>query len=308
MKRAATAFVLLLALSPLARADEESGTKKLFGGMLKRVKVNVGGKEYGVNERQLEGATKTVKAFRKSAEEISESEERFIGRAVSAQLLSRYKPYDDEALNGYLQSVLQAVAGVSDRPEIGGGWHAQALDSDEVNAFAAPGGFVLVTTGLLKKLKSEDELAGVLAHEAAHVCLKHGLKTIKASRLTKAFSILGAEAAKEYSPSELKQLTEVFGGAVDDVVNDLVVKGYSRDKEYEADKKGAAYARAANYDPEGLSRSIEALGGAKGGLLKTHPGAKQRLKELESEPVSPSEDYRESAARQKRFEARLSVP
>lgn len=306
MKRAAAALAMLLTLGLGARAQEESGTKKLFGGMLKKVKVNVGGKDYGVNERQLEGATKTVKAFRKSAEEISESEERFIGRAVAAQLLSRYKPYEDEALNGYLQSVLQAVAGVSDRPEIGGGWHAQALDSEEVNAFAAPGGFVLVTTGLLKTLKSEDELAGVLAHETAHVCLKHGLKTIKASRLTKAFSILGAEAAKEYSPSEIKQLTEVFGGAVDDVVNDLVVKGYSRDKEYEADKAGARYARAANYDPEGLSRSIEALGDVKGGMLKTHPGSKQRLKELAKEPGEASEDYQDSPARRKRFAARLA--
>jgi len=82
------------------------------------------------------------------------------------------------------------LARASSRPETFGGWHFLLLDSDEVNAFAAPGGFVFVTRGLYATCATEEQLAAVLAHEISHVTLRHGLGAIKNERLTEAFTIL----------------------------------------------------------------------------------------------------------------------
>ena len=294
----------LLILPCAVRADDEpSGAAGVFGSLIKKGVNKAAGREL-VNDRQVAGAIKTTKAFRKSAEEITDKEEYFIGRSVSANVLSRFKKNEDKTLNLYVQAVLQTVAAASDRPEIAKGYHAQVLESDDVNALSAPGGFVFVTTGLLKSLDSEDQLAAVLAHEVAHISLKHGLKTIKASRLTAAFQILGSEVAKDRGGENLAKLTEAFGGSIDDIVKNLVVNGYSRDKEYEADKFGVVFARRANYDPKALPAFIEKLKSAKGGgLLKTHPSASNRLSELSGADLKPSSDYQDSAARKKRFAA-----
>jgi beta-barrel assembly-enhancing protease len=288
LKLALPAAVLLAGCSALQNMDVSSMT---------------GGR---VSNQQFQSATNVASAVRHSAEDISESEEYYIGRAVAAQLMTRYTPLDDPGLNLYAQKIAQAVAMASDRPAVYKGYHVQILKSPEVNAFAAPGGFLFVTTGLLKLVRSEDELACVLAHEVAHVAKKHGLKTIKASRLTSAFAVLGTEAAKNYTSSQVSQLADVFKGTVDDVVNSLVVNGYSRDKEYEADKFGAEYARNANYDPGALKSFLERMqeadkAGAGGGMFKTHPAASKRVAELGG--LSASEDYRRSPARDRRFKA-----
>lgn len=289
----------LKAAVPLAAA--------LFAGCSALQNMDVSSMTGGrVSNQQLQSGIKVAAAVRKSAEDISESEEYYIGRAVAAQILSRYQPMTDPGLNLYAQKIVQAVSMASDRPSVFKGYHVQILKSDEVNAFAAPGGFIFVTTGLLKLVRSEDELACVLAHEVAHVAKKHGLKTIKASRLTSAFAVLGTEAAKNYSSAQVSQLTDVFKGTVDDVVNSLVVNGYSRDKEYEADKFGAQYARNANYDPGALKAFLTRMqeagaAGGGGGMFKTHPAASKRISELGG--LTPSSDYRRSAARDKRFKA-----
>lgn len=255
----------------------------------------------------LDKVGKGVKALRKGVEEISESEEYYIGRAVAAQILTRYKPWRDDKANAYAQKVLQAVALASDRPETYKGYHVQLLDSAELNAFAAPGGFVFLTKGMVRLAKSEDELAGVLAHEVAHVAKKHGLKTIQSARLTSAFTILGSEAAKGYTSQQMAQLTDAFSGAVEDVVSKLVVNGYSRDKEYEADKYGARYAQNAGYDPNALKAFLERMesaGGDKGGgMFKTHPAAEKRVGELGS--LSANAGSKKPSSRQARFNAAL---
>jgi len=256
----------------------------------------------------LAKVAKGVSQVRKGFEDISESEEHFIGRAVAAQVLTRYKPLNDPGLNAYAQKVAQAVALASERPSTFKGYHIQVLDSNEVNAFAAPGGFLFVTKGLLKLVKSEDELACVLAHEVAHVAKRHGLKTIQTSRLTSAFTILGSEAAKSYTPQQVNALTSAFEGAVEDVVNKLVVNGYSRDKEFEADKFGAQYARDAHYDPGALKSflaRLEKAEGDGGGMFKTHPAASKRALELGS--PSPAPGHKRSSERGRRFSAAVQL-
>ncbi|MBI5594893.1 MAG: M48 family metalloprotease [Elusimicrobia bacterium] len=309
-RAAVLSALCLLAAAGWARAGDD-GLGGVFKGALKKGAlkgaVEKVKEKVPVSDEKIESVTKTVKAFRKSAEDISESEEHYLGRAVAAQLLATYPPVEDEGLNRYVQSVLQAVAGASSRPEVFSGYHAQVVESDEVNAVSAPGGYVFVTTGLLRIIEDEEELACVLAHEVAHIADRHGLKTIKTSRLTSAFQVLGAEAAKNYSAKDLGKLSELFGGSVDDVVKALVVSGYSRDKEFEADKDGARFARTALYDPGALDRFIGRLeAGGKGGFFKTHPAPKKRLASLAEEPLEPAPGYGGAGLRKKRFAAALA--
>lgn len=263
----------------------------------------------GLSDIPVDSALKVGSAIRKSAEQISESEEYFIGRAVAAKIATRYRTFDNAELNRYAQTVLQVVAMASDRPAIYRGYHIQLLDSEEVNAFSAPGGFVFITTGLLKTLESEDQLACVLGHEVAHIAKKHGLKTIKAARLTAAFTLLGKAAADNYASGAVSELTEHFGGAVDDIVNNLVVSGYSRDKEFEADHYGDLYAQRAAYDPGALDVFLTKLGAAdaRSGFYKTHPPAEKRLRELAGYSISPLSTYRKSSSRDARWRSALAA-
>lgn len=224
---------------------------------------------------------KTSAAFRKSAEEFTPAEEHYIGRSVAAEVFARYRASGDEAKMAYLSRVGRAVAQASDRPETFGGYHFQLLESDEINAFAAPGGFIFVTTGTLALCEDEDVLAGVLAHEVAHVVKKHGLNAISKSRLTEAFAVLTGEAAQVLTDHQATELAGTLAGTVGDISRSLMETGYSRGAEEDADELGTIYAARAGYDPRGIERFLLAMrareGVAEGGFLKTHPRAEDRL-------------------------------
>jgi predicted Zn-dependent protease len=244
-----------------------------------------------ITQGQAEGVKKTSSAFRKSAEEFTESEEYYIGRSVAAEILTRYTAAENAALNRYIATLGTALAISSDRPELYAGYHFRVLDTDEVNAFATPGGFIFVTRGMLRKCENEDQLAGVLAHELAHVALKHGLKSIRSTRLTSAFSILAVEAGKAYTQAELGQLTEAFEGALDDIVGTLVVNGYGRGLEADADVMATKIVRRLGYDPGALAGVIGKLGASgkdQKGFAKTHPDSADRIKKLAAAGISPT--------------------
>ena len=240
-----------------------------------------------ISEKDKDSIVKTSEAVRTTFSEITEQEEYYIGRAVSALILSRYKVLGNTGLTDYVNTCGRAISYSSDRPETYGGYHFLILDTDEVNALAAPGGFVFITKGLLKRCKDEEMMASILAHEIGHVSAKHGLASIKKSRLVDAFKILGKEAATRYGSKELAQLTGIFENVLGDIVESLVEKGYDRKYEYEADKLGVKYAVATGYDPNGLARFLKtmtggpAAGGAKG-WFKTHPSAEDRLGKVDS--------------------------
>jgi predicted Zn-dependent protease len=225
---------------------------------------------------------KSGAALRKGFADLSPTEEYYIGRAVAARILAQYRTIDDPARVRYLNTLGQVLARSSALPETFGGWHFVLLDSDEVNAFAAPGGMIFVTRGLYQTARSEDQLAAVLAHEVGHVTLRHGLSAIKSSRLTEAFTIIGTEAVKSYSKADVARLTAAFEGTIDDIVNRMVVSGYSRSQEYDADAEAARIAWRAGYDPAGLTEFLAALRDAGGrgdkkGFFSTHPAAADRL-------------------------------
>ncbi|MCX6348761.1 MAG: M48 family metalloprotease [Candidatus Aureabacteria bacterium] len=237
-----------------------------------------------VSPEQAESIRKTSKAVAKTFEDITPEQEYYIGRAVAATVLHAYKVYDKDAINHYLNVLGQGLSQASEKPETFGGYHFITMDSAEINAFAAPGGPIMISRGLIECCRNEDELAAVLAHEISHVQFEHGLKAIKQGRLTSALTILATESAKSFGGKELASLTEAFEGSITDITSTLMTSGYSRGLEYDADKGAVKILKAVGYNPKGLTNMLAEM--AKrlkpGGhdFAKTHPAPQDRIKEL----------------------------
>ncbi|MFQ6037423.1 MAG: M48 family metalloprotease [Candidatus Aminicenantales bacterium] len=260
-----------------------------------------------VSARDVRAVAKTTKALRNSFADITEEEEYYIGRAVAAMILSRYPALKNEALTRYVNEVGAAVVAYSDRPETFAGYHFLVLDTQEVNAMAAPGGFIFVTRGLLRLCKDEEMLGSILAHEVGHVAAKHGLQSIKKSRLIDAFRIIGEEAAQRYAPERLAQLTDIFERVLGDIAEKLIERGYDRKYEYEADRLSVRFAARTGYNPQGLLDFLKTLGaqepaGEKTGWFRTHPSAAERLSRAEEEVKGLSAIPPSVSARTQRFQ------
>ncbi|MBL8733004.1 MAG: M48 family metalloprotease [Planctomycetes bacterium] len=247
--------------------------------------------------------------LRKSFQDLDPSEEHYIGRSVGAQILAmpQYQLADDPALLAYVERVGHGIVALNDgvlRPFLD--YRFGVLNTDEINAFACPGGLILVSKGLIKDAKSEDELAAVLAHEIAHVTLRHGVAAIQSANLVSAFQYLGAGAAQAaMSKEDLDKLTDVFGDSIGDVVGTLVTSGYSRDAEEAADQLGRKFLAGAGYDPQALVRMLghmQGHAGGSGGMFATHPAPQDRIQALGGDlPFTAAADA--LAARQQRFAA-----
>jgi predicted Zn-dependent protease len=210
----------------------------------------------------------------KAQEDFTPEQEYYIGRAVGAQILTRYSiDKSNPAKTGYLNKILQALAVNSPKPEIYNGYYAVILDSDEINAFATSGGHIFVSRALINSAVTEDALAAVLAHEVAHVQLQHSVKAIQADRKAQAFKALAA--------SVLDDLVDNFGEVVGDAVVTLIDKGYSRDQELDADATALSLLAGAGYDPSSLLDMLRTLdrdqASHPGGFNATHPTPRDRL-------------------------------
>jgi len=264
---------------------------------------------FNMSSSQVESLGKTAQAVSKSFEDITPSQEYYIGRAVAASIFASYSPYAAAKANTYVNLLGQTLAVCSDRPETYGGYHFQILDSDAINAFAAPGGLILVTRGLLRCAENEDEAAAILAHEIGHVVKQHGLQAIKTSRITAALTSAALTAAETVGPSELRELTSVFGDSIDDITSTLVNSGYSRAQELEADQQAAAILKEAGYDPHALVQMLKVMETKlkPGGLdfSKTHPDPEVRIKAVETVLLVSPPAAAAPAQRLSRFKAAL---
>jgi predicted Zn-dependent protease len=207
---------------------------------------------------------------------ISEKDERAIGEAVSAKLIERFGIYQDPAVTKYVTLVGTVLAQASSRPNLD--WKFIVVDSEGVNAYAAPGGVVHITKGALGLIKSEAELAGVLAHELAHVTEKHTINAIQKSKmLDVGTDVAGAEGG-------------LTGALVDRLADasytHLFENKFDRDDENEADKVGAALANKVGYAPSGLIEFLNHLAVRNqgvtqpNGLFASHPQVEDRLKRI----------------------------
>lgn len=245
-----------------------------------------------VTHEQAEAIAKTGGAMGSALEQLTPENEYWIGRSVTATILGSYKPYERADLNRYVNQLGQSLALFSDRPETFGGYHFLVLDSDEVNAFAGPGGLITVTRGMLRLCKTEDALAAVLAHEIGHVQYKHGLRAIKRSRWTGAFTTMVVEAGKSLGGADLAEATKAFEGSIGDVSQTLMNSGYGRAAEREADAAAVRILANAGYNPSAL---VDMLGEmAKGykpgglGFSKTHPDPAVRIAEVKAMLAAPA--------------------
>lgn len=253
---------------------------------------------------RIESITSAVKSIGKAARPLAEDEEYYVGRAVAARLTATYPLYRNSRLNDYLNQIGQTIALHTDKPATFGGYHFALLDSSEINAFACPGGIIMITRGMLSSVKSEEELAAVLAHEIAHVIHRDGIAAIKSSRWSEVLLVIGSGAAREFGNKDTAKLVSLFEGSIDDVVKTLVVNGYGRDQEKAADSAAVGYLAAAGYDPQGLTgylKRLEQAGrGSKGGMLTTHPGTDERLENVR-QVDAPAVDVSAVPRRTKRF-------
>lgn len=251
-----------------------------------------------------ESLAKSWTAYKDAKKDLTPENEYYVGRSVATNLLSRaqYKYVDQPAFasgelgktSAYINAVGNVLAASAmsaprkdDRPSPISGWHFVVVDDETINAFAASGGFILVNKGLIKAARSEDELAAVLAHEVAHTVRGHAIGSIQKSRMAGVYKEM-LNNTVQLDEQQLGTLTKAFEGAMDDMINSMVVKGYSRDTEFEADRVGLKILADAGYDPQAFIRLLQSLeakqGGAKGGgFSSTHPSAKDRMAKLKAE-------------------------
>ncbi|AEF80667.1 M48 family metalloprotease [Leadbettera azotonutricia] len=222
----------------------------------------------------------------KAFENITPEQEYYIGRAVAANILTTYKLYNGSpGLTAYLNRIANTITVNSSRPEIYNGYHLNILDSDEINAFATPGGHIFITRGLIACADSEDALAGVIAHEVGHILLQHSLEAIKKSRNNQAFMTALVATGGAATNTDVKQLTEVFNASIGEVLNTMLNSGFSRDQEFAADSIALSLMAGSGYEPSSLIEMLHSLeknqASHAGGFNKTHPTPAQRIASAE---------------------------
>jgi predicted Zn-dependent protease len=222
-------------------------------------------------------AGKTL-AQSESVGSMSEQQEVAIGRDITLSTLGSYPLIRDEKLQRKLNAIGLWVALQSDRPKLP--WRFAAVESPAINAFAAPGGTVMITRGMLDAVSNEAELACVIGHEIGHITRKHHLTVLQNSLRTRGIADLALSASgkdTELNKMLLNEGKEIFS------------KGLDRSAESEADADGVLLAAKAGYDPGACLVFMQRLASMKGdsnalaSLYKTHPSAADRAIDIEAD-------------------------
>jgi predicted Zn-dependent protease len=219
-----------------------------------------------IGER-LRRAAQSAAAVGRTLLPISTEKETEIGRGIAATIAGRYPVSTDTALNRYVNLVGLAVAGEYPRADVA--YRFAVLETPDINAFSAPGGYIFLTRGALNLMESEAELAGVLGHEVAHVNRRHVIEAIR----------------KSDTMAAVRDQVNVSGRVLDQVVGtgaNVLFTGLSRGDELEADSLGMEYAASVGYDASGLASFVTRLGthageGPAAELFATHPRPADRL-------------------------------
>lgn len=204
---------------------------------------------------------------------ISEADEIRIGQETTAKVLAQMPEYPNPTVRDYVNRIGQQMVAHSERKTLT--YQFRVVQSSEVNAFAAPGGFIFVTTGALRLMKNEAQLAGVLGHEVGHVAKQHSINSIRQTMLAQGV----ATAVLDGNNNQLIQTAANVGA-------NLILKGFDRGAELESDQLGATYAYAAGYDPRELGTFLDALRQGSGEMppwlvaTSDHPRTDDRLTKL----------------------------
>ena len=216
-----------------------------------------------------------------STQEIDYESERTIGESVALEGFRRYgMPLDDPVLQKYVNLVGVAVARNSLRPSIP--YRFVVVKSSLQNAFSCPGGIIFLSAGLLWTLKTEAQLAGVLAHEVAHVGHKHALKSIQQARFFQGIGKITAASMKG-------KKGEQFQAMIGDLQTTLFDRGLDQSMEFEADLSAMETAYRTGYDPYGFIevlkelKRLEARSQKRGSWFSTHPPLYQRIEKCRNQ-------------------------
>ncbi|MEX0899369.1 MAG: M48 family metalloprotease [Gammaproteobacteria bacterium] len=209
---------------------------------------------------------------------VSESQEIEIGRQTAAAAEAQMGLVDDPALQEYVQRIGMVMARASERPELP--WHFGVIDDPTPNAFAAPGGFIYVTRGMLSLMNNEAELATVIGHEIGHVTARHSVAMISRQQLAQ----IGLGLGSVLSP-EIAQLGELASAGLS-----MLFMSYGRDAERQADDLGFGYALAQGYDVSQMTdvfASLQRIGEASGrspvpAWMSTHPYPEERIVRIQN--------------------------
>jgi predicted Zn-dependent protease len=205
---------------------------------------------------------------------MSDKDEQTLGEQVSSKLRGTFGVHQDPGVTKYVALVGTVLAQASTRPNLN--WKFIVLDTDAVNAYAAPGGFVHITKGLLGLVKNEAELADVLGHEITHVTQKHTLKSIQNSKRVSFVAEQGPSAGGGLAADIIARLAEV-------AYSDLLQNKFDRNDEMESDRVGIQLANKVGYSASALSDVLKRLedrnkgATTSNGLFASHPDTQARL-------------------------------
>ena len=267
-----------LCLALTINAHAKFGLPKIPKGL--PVDLGIGQKESSSKTSDGDKAAKGLSLLSTAVSSQGDNEEIAAGEAVAALYLGAAPLVQNEAVSSYVQSLGMHIAAQTDRSELP--WAFGVIDSPTVNAFAAPGGKVLLTSGLFKMLNSEDELATVLGHEIAHVVLQHHWKIIKKQKLVSGVADLAMSEVDTGSGA-----SEAAFKALEGIIRQSILSGIDRGGEFEADMHGIRYAAIAGYNCASAFGVLQSLAERAVGsgadvsfLYKTHPTAEKRINEL----------------------------
>ncbi len=241
---------------------------------------------------KVDSAQARVKPFTDKANQLGDArkswsteDEEKIGEEAASKIIHVFGLNQNAALQKYINLVGDTVARQASRRDVD--YHFAVLDTDSLNAMALPGGFVFVTRGALLNMKNEAELAGVLAHEVAHVDGRHRENEIKSQKTYAFFVKTGQEEGQKRSSDEyIRAAVKAFGDAV---ANAVLTAPFSASDESEADRKGLDFAAKSGYNPTGLRDFLQTLAAASddpsyqqatGAWGQTHPPFPERVANL----------------------------
>jgi len=199
---------------------------------------------------------------------VSEEQEIALGKQTRDETLATIGLYENAEAQALVRRIGTEIAQASERPQLP--WEFHVIDDDQVNAFAAPGGFIFITRGILAHMNSEAELASVMGHEIGHVTARHSAQQISRMQIGQ----LGLGVGMILSPT-IREL----GGTLSQGMQVLFLK-FGRDAESQADALGFRYMVADEYDPRGAADMFRTLG-------RVSAGAGQRLPEWASTHPDP---------------------
>ena len=225
------------------------------------------------------------------------------GREIAARILGKYKPYDNPELIKYVNLVGLSLARSTSRPELE--FHFMILDTSDINAYAAPGGYVFITRGALQLMKDESELAGALAHEIAHVSEKHVVKELK----IKGTDDSAVSGLAQLAGGSTESARAAFAQAVDKGLEMIFKNGYKREDELQADKSAVTISALSGYNSIGLAKYLDRIGAIKDSVPEppdsTHPTFTTRIALINDAIVKEGINASELATNQERFSAAI---